>query len=409
MKKRMNPLLGIPDLVHELDLRVDRHPGYADYRNLRALARAFTADLDGALADLQEALQKNPCYEAALLNLAWLYVERDEVERARGLLEDRAAQGLCSSRRGHLKMLDAYGRFGAQAGLEVIESYAPRSAPPSDEWLELGRLWLLSKEKRESELDEQMQRVLHWRPAAESHFHAVGVLTDAGIDAEGLKTWAETYRGNPHVAMILHECARICSREAGKPRGDELLHWCVTVSLDLCEYWLSIGWHHDLEGRDLEAENAFRHALAADPKGAQPHIHLGLLHAATGHPREAVTELERATDLQPRYADVRYMLGLLHQELGHLDDAEAAFRNALAIHPGYLMARLALGSLLESQGGLEEAVKMLEIVRAAGVSSVDLEERLARLYHALGSSDAAAEARARAAALSDEAADSPSE
>lgn len=403
MKKPTNPVLGIPDLVHELDLRIDRHPGYADFRNLRALTRAFIGDLDGALTDLQRALQKNPRYEAALLNLAWLYVERGEVERARGLIDDRAAQRMSSPRRGHIKMLDAYGRFGAQAGLDVLESYAPRSAPPSDEWLELGRLWLLWKEKREVELDVQMQRILEWRPAAESHFHAVGVLTDAGTDAGGLRTWAEAYRGNPHIAVVLRECARICSRQSGKPRGDELLHWGVTFSLDLSNYWMSIGWHHDLEGRDLEAENAFRHAMAADPKRAQPHIHLGLLQAATGRPREAIAQLERATELQPRYADVRYMLGLLHQELGHLDDAEAEYRNALAIHPGYLMARLALGSLLESQGGYDEAVKMLEIVRASGVSSVDLEERLAGLCDMLGRGDAAAEARVRAAALMSEA------
>ena len=40
----------------------------------------YCGDLDGALSDLQEALRRNPRYEAATLNLAWLYVERGEVE-----------------------------------------------------------------------------------------------------------------------------------------------------------------------------------------------------------------------------------------------------------------------------------------------------------------------------------------
>ena len=407
MKSPKNPLRRIRDLVHELDVRVDRHPGYADYRNLRGLARAFAGDLDGALTDLREALQKNPRYEAAILNLAWLYVERGEVGRVRELLDARGGQGMCSTRREHVKMLDAFGRFGAGAGLEVVESYAPRSVLPHDAWLELDRLWLLSKEKRTSELEAQMQRILTWRPDAESHFHAVGVLTDDGIDPQGLQAWAEGFRGNPDVTALMRECARICACGGGELRGDELLHWSVAFSLDLSDYWLSVGWYHDLEGRDLEAENAFRHASAADPKRAQPHIQLGLLHAAAGHPREAVFELERATELQPRYADVRYMLGLLHQELENLDDAEAEFRNALAIHPGYLMARLALGSLLEAQGGLEEAFKMLETVRTSGVSSVDLEERLARIHEKLGSFEAAAEARKRAIALADEADSEP--
>ncbi len=231
----------------------------------------------------------------------------------------------------------------------------------------------------------------------------MGVLSDSGIDCGVLQAWCETFRVNPHVAAILRECAHICACGGGELRGDDLLHWGVALSLDLCDYWLSVGWHHDLEGRHLEAENAFRHAMAADPQSAQPHMQLGLLLAASVRPREAVAELERAAELQPRYADVRYMLGLLHQELDHLDDAEAEFRNALAIHPGYLMARLALGSLLEAQGGYEEALKMLEIVRGSGVSSVDLEERLARIYEHLGAEESAAEARQRAIRLTDEA------
>lgn len=404
MKRTKNPLLGIRDLLGQLDVRVDRHPEYPDYRNTRGLARAFAGDLDGALTDLQCSLNRNPRYEAAIVNLAWLYVERGEVESVRSLLDEHGGQRMGSTRRGHIKMLDAYGRFGAQAGLEVLESYAPRSVPPSDEWLELDRLWLLSKENRESDLDVQMQRMLFWRPGAEPHFHAVGILNEAGIDPDGLQTWSEAFRGNPHVGGLLRECARICACGAGELRGDDLLHWGVTVSLDLSDYWMSVGWHHDLEGRDLEAENAFRHAIVADPMRAQPHIQLGLLKAATGYPREAVIELERATELQPHYADVRYMLGLLHQELECPDDAEAGFRTALAIHPGYLMARLALGSLLEASGRFEESVKMLETVRSSGMSSVDLEERLARIYDQLGSAEAAAEARARAVALTDEAA-----
>ncbi len=402
MKNQPSPLQGIRDLCRELDARVERHPDYADYRNMRGLARAHAGDLDGALVDLQESLRRNPRYADALMNLAWLYVERREVGRLRELLDGRGGRGLSSSRRGHVKMLEAYGRWGPHAALEIVESYAPRESPPTDPWLELDRLWLLWQDKRSTDADAQLRRLVSWVPEAESHLRAVGVFEDHGIDPHTAQVWAEAYRGNPNVAGILRECARICACGGPDLRGDDLLHWSVALSLDLCGFWLAVGAHHDMGRRAVEAESAFRQAVAADPKHAQPHIQLGLLFAALGKPRKSVYELERALDLQPRFADVRYLLGLLHEDLGRVDDAEAEYRNALAINPGFVMARLALGSLLEASGILEEALKMLELVRTSGLSSVDLEERLARIYDSLGRREAADEARQRALDLADD-------
>lgn len=369
---------------------------------MRGLTRAYAGELDGALDDLQESLRCNPRYTDALLNLAWLYVERREVGRVRELLEGRGGRGLSSTRRGHVKMLEAYGRWGPHAALEILESYAPRESPPTDTWLELDRLWLLWQDKRSVDADVQLRRIVTWLPEAESHFRAVGVLGDSGIDPNAAQLWADAFRGNPNVAGILRECARICACGGPDLRGDDLLHWSVTLSLDLCGFWLAVGAHHDMSGRVVEAESAFRQAIVADPKRAQPHIRLGLLYAALGRPRKSVYELERALDLQPRFADVRYLLGLLHEDLGHTDDAEAEYRNALAINPGFVMARLALGSLLEAGGVLDEALKMLETVRTSGLSSIDLEERLARIYESLGRREAAAEARQRALDLADD-------
>jgi tetratricopeptide (TPR) repeat protein len=393
------PLGGLTELVRELDARIQRHPTYADASNLRGLARACTGNAEGALADLRAALERNPNYQEARLNLGWLHCVRGELEPLQRLCAEPAARALDASHRAQLQVLEALCAQGPGAALEVVERWAPAAAPAGVEWLELDRLWLLLDVGRERAVERQLARILAWRPGAAASFQAVGLLR-SGADGSAARTaWGGSFRGNPCVGTVVREYARIRAQGDAGLTWQQLLHWSVALSLDLGGYWMAVGAQHDLDGHDAEAEVAFRRAIDADPGSAHPHIKLGLLYASVGSPQEARVELERAAQLAPRYADVRYQLALVHDELGALDRAEAQFRAALDIHPDYALARLALGCLLESQRRDAEALPFLEGVRAAGVASADVESRLAAMYERLGRAAEARHARAQAQKL----------
>ena len=398
MNSSRNPIAGLNELLRELDARIQRHPAHADLRNLRGLARTYAGDGDGALADLRAALERNPNYQEARHNLAWLHCVRGELEPLRRLRSEPGTHALDASRRAQLQVLEALCAQGPGAALEVVERCAT-SAPARDALLELDRLWLLLDVGRDRAVERQLARILAWKPDAAPSFQAVGLLQVGPNGIAARTVWGGCFRGNPCVSSLLLECARIRAQGNAGPTWQELLHWGVALSLDLGAHWMAMGAQHDLDGHDAEAEIAFQRAIGVDPSNPHPHIKLGLLYASGGRPREARAELERAAELAPRYADVRYELGLVHDELGAADRAEAEFRAALGIHPDYALARLALGSLLESQRRDAEALPLLEGVRAAGVASADVESRLAALYERLGRADEARDARAQAQKL----------
>ena len=396
MKSRTTPLAGLPELVRELEARIQRHPTYPDFRNLRGVARAYAGDLDAALVDLHAALRHNPKYTTALVNLGWLHFRRGEPEQLRSILAESRSQSLAASSRAHLHVLEALCSEGRDAALGRLDSLAPTAAPPAAAWLELDRLWLLWQGERWEGVETQLARILAWVPGAAANFRTAGLLRPGTGGRQAFATWGACFQGNPHVACLLRECARIQAPGGDGMTWGDLLHWSAALSLDLCEYWMAVGAQHDLEGHDAEAEVAFRRAVDCDPDRPQPYIKLGVLCAAFGRPRQAVAALERAAQLAPRYADVRYLLGLLHEDLGGLEQAEAEYRHALGIHPHYTMAQLALGSLLEAERRDAEALPLLEGVRAAGLVSADVELRLAALYRRLGRPAEARRARSRA-------------
>lgn len=396
MTKARNPLRALRELQPALDARLERHPDYPDLRNLRGLARTYLGDHQGAFADFAEALRIHRHYEAALLNVAWLHAQRREPQALHAILREPRGRRLRPVQRIHLHMLAAHADVGAESALQVLDTHATVHSSAADPWLELDRLWLQWQLGRWEALDQQVRRLVAWIPSIGPLLRQLGLVGTPAEKRAAFAVWGDCYRGNPNVAALLRECARLRAVSADGPECQSILRWSASLSLDLCDYWLGVGEQYDLEARDAEAETAFRQASRFAPERAQPYIKLGQLFAVCGRPQEAIRELQHAAGLQPRYADVRYLLGLLLEDLGQVEEAEGHLRTALDVNPNYTMARLALGYLLAARGRERDALKHLEHVRRDGVVSADLETRLAILYEHFGRPADAERARARA-------------
>ncbi len=403
MTKDRTPLRALGELLAALEARLERHPHFPDLRNLRGLARTYAGEYEGAFADFIEALRVHPQYEAALLNVAWLHAQRHEPELVRAVLREPRGRRLRPALRAHLLVLATHAASGAEPALQVLDTHAPAQQPAEEPFLELDRLWLSVELGRWDAVDKQVRRIVSWQPGVGPLFRRTGLVGPPAESRAAFATWSDCYRGNPNVATLLREGARLRAAGAESAACQELLAWSAVLSLDLCEYWLTVGEQHDLEARDVDAETAFRQALQVDPSRAQPYIKLGQLYAACGRPQESIRELQRAAALQPRYADVRYLLGLLLEDLGQFEESEGHLRTALDINPRYTLARIALGTMVATRGRDREALKHLEQVRGDGVDSADLENHLAALYERLGRPEDAARARERALAPEDNA------
>ncbi len=396
MTKERTPLRAIGELLRALNARIERHPNYPDLRNLRGLARTYSGDHDGAFTDLVEALRLHPQYEAALMNMAWLHAERREPELVRAVLREPRGRRLRPALRVHLQVLETQVRDGAEAALGVLDAYAAQPRPEPDAWHELDRLWLAVQLERWDAVDAQVRRLVTQQAAIGPILHQVGLVGRGSARRAAFAIWSDCFRGNPNVAALLRESARLRAAGAAFSDCEHILRWSAVLSLDLCDFWMTVGEQHDFEARDADAEASFRQALQFDSRRAQPYIKLGQLYAACGRPQEAIRELQHAASLQPRYADVRYLLGLLLEDLGQLPEAEGHLRTALDTNPRYTMARLSLGYLLAARGRCRDAVKQLEQVRAEGLVSSDLDTRLAEVYEQLGRHEDATQARERA-------------
>ncbi len=120
--------------------------------------------------------------------------------------------------------------------------------------------------------------------------------------------------------------------------------------------YLDQGEDHLQREEWLEAELAFRQAVALDTASVVGWSKLGVALARQQRFAEAIAALHQAIELNPRYAPAYSNLGNIHREQGRKEDALRAYQQAIAADPDYWIAHQNLGALYKEMGRLSEAV-----------------------------------------------------
>ena len=153
--------------------------------------------------------------------------------------------------------------------------------------------------------------------------------------------------------------------------------------------WLELGRHQELNGKRLEARDAYDAALAAFPESVSLHRAAGRLAVGLKRYAEAVPHLSRAVSRASNDGESLYYLGLAHDALGDTQKARFAWDQAATLPATRAAALLQLAGLVAREGsGLEalplvrEAIAVAPRAVRAGGLEVALLRRLGRKQEA---------------------------
>ena len=141
------------------------------------------------------------------------------------------------------------------------------------------------------------------------------------------------------------------------------------------------------EGKNTEAESAWRAVAKADPANPEPYAHMGLLEARQEHYNEAVPFYRKALALAPRMPGLRLNLGLALFKSGALQQSLVEFTPLLKAAPaGSADAqRLTILVAMAHYGVGEYAQAVPYLKTAAEVDAQNLQLRLALAHSCLWS------------------------
>jgi Flp pilus assembly protein TadD len=153
--------------------------------------------------------------------------------------------------------------------------------------------------------------------------------------------------------------------------------------------WFDLGLVYSETGRNQQAIDAYRKAVAADPKIFESQLNLGLLLARAGDP-EAETHLRAATQLQPASqsspAQSKEVMATAWLALAHVlensnpQEAMRAYQRASSLRPADPVPHLAAAALAEQLRNWTVAEDEYRAAHTADASSHDAIAGLVNVY-----------------------------
>ena len=154
------------------------------------------------------------------------------------------------------------------------------------------------------------------------------------------------------LAAALSACQSVAPTKAGANwRIEPLLR--VTNSAETAEAYYTLGRYYHGQNRPLLAVNAYRRALALDPRHAEAHNAIGAITGEQGRLNEAIGAFKSALDITPAASHILSNLGHALSLAGRHLEAIAVFLRAVQLDPANGKTRLNLAAAVSRNDAVD--------------------------------------------------------
>ena len=190
-------------------------------------------------------------------------------------------------------------------------------------------------------------------------------LTAAGDAAKAMPYFEQAVQHAPDSPILLRKLGS-AQMDAGRlQQAEATLRRVTAMVTDDAGAWGMLGQVLWRQGRNAEAMEAFRKAIAADPELPELHNSLGTLLLNAGDGPGGEKEFREAMRIQPSLAQVQMNLASVLASRGDNAEARYHFEQSIRLKPDFAEARLNYARLLLSMKETDQAEKQLQASIAA--------------------------------------------
>jgi tetratricopeptide (TPR) repeat protein len=339
------------------------------------------------IAQLREALARDPDYFDATLRLGVELFRQGAVEEALPLLARAAALGpdVAEAHNNYGVALAAAGKAEAaqrafERALELVPGY-------EEARLNLARV--LEDRGLAGEAEKQYGAVLDANPGNEKARHGLAVLYDGtGRPELAVREFRLLSARHPELAEAEFVRAGQEARKAREyPRAEKYFLRAIDINPQFPDAYAELGTNSYLAGDFQKSVEYFRKALSLQPQRAEVHYYLGLTLEKARRQAEAVQEYVRSIELGGP-PEARLNLARVSLESGNPGKAVEELTRLLADHPDHAEAKALLAQatvenegrrrLLEGQSQFanQRLERLEQIISDLNRTNRDLEGRL---------------------------------
>jgi len=405
------------DAKARADKVLQAHPQDVEAQLIVGHALAGLKDLDGAIREVQEAVEVDPDRSESYVSLAAIENARGRKEEAEAALK-RALTLAPRSLDAHLALGYFYWNEGRRSEAEALFKSAHQIDPSARQvnqmlstyYIATGRaaeaephLKKMAEDPEDSASKLQyadyliaMRRPQEARPILDklaagrnrdfgpANLRIAGLLFSDGKREEAHALIKRVLEREPNDAGALLLEARLLTAESKYDEALKRARAAADADPRSAQAQFLLGRLYRLQNQRAEAVKAFNEVLRLNPRAAQAQIELAQLNLAAGRANDSVQLAEQAVRNQPRNADAHLTLarGLLVQ--GQIARAEPIMQQLVAVFPKSPGVLAQMGSLqlakrdfAAARASFERAIALDagNMEALTGLTSIDLQEK----------------------------------
>lgn len=346
-------------------------------------------DYEGAELQCREALTHNPEDFSIYLNLATIYSQQGQYEKALDTLSKHTGNKMNQIQASVVKGL-IYLRMGRyQEASEEAESASKLAHIdiPMVEYIQ-GVVALVQKDYPKA-FAHLRQASLHMPRFAEAHYFLALALIETHKREEAKTELMSAITSDPEYLPAKLTLAQIMAQES---RWDEALNYAKeTLELDPENVFAVqlLGMAYRVKGEFDKARQEFTRLMRLDPLSAN--INLAYLDYAEGKIGKCLKTCDAVLAENPKQFLVLYLKGMAFLRSGDLTKAYQCFKETLELEPRFLPATHQLAGIFLATGRNEEAITVLKNNLVQNERDVSSRLLMARIYEEAGEVEKAKE------------------
>lgn len=331
---------------------------------------------NGAIVLFKNALEKDPGYREARLNLAKELLTIGRLE-----LAEREFRNIQKSNPGGEDVQLDLARIHimtkrADEGISEATDFLKRHQGNAEALEILGIGYLAKKDTREGE--RFLLESIKADPARFSAKLELAAYYSAQKQPDRARSLAQEVLGkDPNNIQALYFLASLEESSGNKPRALELYSRIASVDPQQVAALYKVGLIHLDDGDMAKAEQVAADILKRFPKRSEGTRLRGLINFRKKAFSEAITDLQSSLKVQ-QSLQALYYLGLSCYNMGDYETSLSYFRKAIQIDPSYLQARLISAAVLLKKARSDEAISEIEKV-------IEVDPNNALAHNVLGS------------------------
>jgi tetratricopeptide (TPR) repeat protein len=335
----------VDDAVRDMRRAIELKPTYAPAYWRLGLWLLDQNQIDGADHAFSRATEIDASDRAGWVGLARVYLQRNETDRAAGLLERLVASGAGDPYT--LQLLGtAYRRLGrAEEAASALGVGATGEAQWSDPWTD---------------------EMLAFRRGYAALLRDSTAYIVAGQLPAAIRILEQLRRDKPNDLVLMAHLGQVYVAAGREADGVPLLEQVIAAEPDRFEAYVDLATGYMHQDDLAKARAMVERAVALNPSYAPAYETLGLVRWRGGDPLAAIAAFDKSVQRDPRNVRAMVWMAMVYTNLDRGADALAAFRRAVRADPTSVDAWIGIANAEMNRRDLAAAAEALKNAQRLG-------------------------------------------